>query len=395
MTDYVGKRECLNPLAEGTLPFGMISSHSSPASDDFSKKLLRFLPNLRTASVEAKSGYLWGKSVFNSHILKTLSPETYKQLQSTDIVAERWIVSDDSKFPSLVLHGGDVISFPKLLAENGSSLLGSEHLKKFGPCLKVMMKLLDTHDTSTLGSLSVQVHPKVGHVKRPAKLEMWKGHGNLYLGWNQNMNPSLIAESSSSGTLENYLNKISLNGECVVVPGGIVHAIRYASFLSEWSEAPGIEDTRSIQDSTISLYDRTDGKPARPGKEDLQGALDLLSDTNTFEAFRVSLQLPESIEKKPSFERWKLFNTPQVHVEEWRIFKEFSLNLEKRGFPAYVENGSGEVWRDEHKLACIKSGEELFFPAALERVTFKALTTPLVIQVWQAPLEGKGLGKLL
>jgi hypothetical protein len=356
------------------------------SSLNFSKKILRFLPNLRTASQEAKSGYLWGKPVTDSNILKTLFPKTAQQLglYPTDIIAERWMVSDDRKFPSLVIHENDVIPFPDLLLKNGMSLLGPAPLKKFGPCLKVMMKLLDTNDKLNLGSLSVQVHPKQGHPKCPAKLEMWKGHGKIYLGWNQDMTPSLIAEASSQETLEHYLNQRSLNNECVVVPGGMVHAIRHSSFLSEWSESPGIEDTRSIQDSTVALYDRTDGKPARPGKEDLQGALDLFEHANTFGAFNPSIQYPENIEKNASFERWKLFKTSQVNVEEWRIMKEFSWNLQERGFPAYVESGSGEIWTDT--ISPIQSGEELFFPAYLEKVTFKALTKPLVIQVWQAPL---------
>jgi mannose-6-phosphate isomerase class I len=303
-----------------------------------------------------------------------------------DIIAERWMVSDDRKFPSLVIHENGVIPFPDLLLEHGIPLLGSDHLKKFGPCLKVIMKLLDTHDKPSLGSLSVQAHPKTGHPKYPSKLEMWKGRGKIYLGWNQDMTPALIAEASSQETLEHYLNSYSLNNECVVVPGGIVHAIRYSSFLSEWSESPGIEDTRSIQDSTIALYDRTDGKLARPGKENLLAALDLFEHANTFGAFIPSIQSPKNIEKNASFERWKFFHTPKVHVEEWRILKEFSWNLHDRGFPAYVESGSGEVWTDTDTINPIQSGEELFFPASLEKVTFKALTSPLVIQVWKAPL---------
>ena len=153
------------------------------------KRTLKFVPNLRFARPGSEEGYNWGKPVKESSILKMLGwldhrgsdfvlnkEALAKQgIEENDTIAERWIVSDDTEYPSkVVLSSKMIVDLPVLFSDHTEMLLGKKHMERHGFYLGSLMKVLDTHSDPRKGSHSIQVHPKEGYSVLPAKPEMWK-----------------------------------------------------------------------------------------------------------------------------------------------------------------------------------------------------------------------------
>lgn len=369
-------------------------------------QIVSFLPNLRTESAQATTGYTWGKPVVVSNIIKVLIAAGFSEIQSelglveADVVAERWLVSDDQQFPSLVVDDetGQSQPFFELLEKFGDELLGSEHLAEFGPYLTCVMKQLDTNDEPSKGSLSVQVHPKPGHPTRPAKPEMWQGQGKIYLGWKHDVTVAELEQAYDAGTFEQLMNQIDLSPEkLVVVNGGTIHAIRYGSFTAEWSMAPGKDDISkgNLKDATVSPYDRTDGKQARPGKEAIQAAIQLLVESDGLRGqteAELLTQAEELWQDNQGNRLSRLFTTPRVFVHELEIATSYTLNLEKvrRGIPMYVVSGAVTVTTADGIPKTFLAGSEFFVPFAATKVMITSLAGQVsVLNFWFAPFNSE------
>lgn len=360
---------------------------------------LRFLPNLRVEESTATSGYTWGRPVHSSNILKTLPLIQREQLTlpDDDIVAERWIVTDDRQFPSLVVIEDETPTpFFELLESDAKEILGERHVKEYGPYINVIMKQLDTNEQPNKGSLSVQLHPRPGHPTRPAKPEMWKGWGKAYLGWNQDMTPELIRDAVKQATLEKYMNAIDLTPErLVLVSGGLIHAVRYSTFTAEWSKAPGVDDIAkgNVKDATVSPYDRTDGKTPRPGKEDVEASIEVMTHADTFHATPAEQLFTSSQELLRDGEGnsvHALFRTNEVFVDQYHVVASIRLDLTKRGLPIYLEQGSMHILKDGKVIDQLQRGEERFIPASLGEVHIQAADQfPVIFQTWYAPLKAE------
>ena len=90
-----------------------------------------------------------------------------------------------------------------------------------------------------------------------------KGDAAIYLGWNQQMNVSLIHAAIADGTLSEYLREYKVHeGDVAYIPAGTVHAMRRNTIVAEIQEN---------SDITYRLYDYNrignDGKK-RPLKLD-------------------------------------------------------------------------------------------------------------------------------
>lgn len=359
---------------------------------------LRFVPNLRTERPDATEGYTWGKPAADSNILRGL-PRDWKNHPSLQhlrtenhTVSERWICSDDPALGSIVLLGDTRVPFRDLLDTQGEVLLGARHMRHFGPYLGTVMKLLDTHSQRQRGGLSVQVHPKGNHPTRPSKPEMWKGEGEVYIGWKEDMTPQRLADLSIKGTLEDYLHALTLREEdLLLVEGGLVHAIRSNSFLREWSKAPAAEDIAlgNMKDATIALWDRTDGKQPRPGKENLPAAIDVMEHAQMLGAID-----PQDLLAKPTLLSCDeagnrhdiLFGTPEVVVEQWTVTTRMPLDLSTRGLPLFVDAGVVHIFRDTHLLATLDTGSEGFLPPTQDTISVAPATAdPCVLLSWHRP----------
>lgn len=364
-------------------------------------KPIKFVPNVRFEDAAATTGYTWGKPASESNILKLLPPEVAKELKIANdaLVAERWLCCDDQQFSSQIeLTKKDRMSWRELLDLAGDKVLGILHTREFGNRLNCVMKQLDTNTQVDKGALSVQLHPAANHLKRPTKPEMWIGTGSVYLGWKKDMTRPAVEASVTSGKLEQYLNLITLDGsKGVVVPGGTVHAIRSNTFLFEWSKAPGQDDEKKggLKDATIALYDRTDGKTPRPGKEDLVNSMEVMTHAKTFGRTDLSSALlnPTLISQREGFRHYRSFTTASVFVEKWEISSSAQMNLTTRGLPIYVAEGMIEIWHKQEKVADVPAGTELFLPHLMESVELRAIR-PSIVYTWFAPtsIERRAVG---
>lgn len=361
--------------------------------------LIHFVPNIRFEPAAATTGYTWGKPAVASNIVQGLEPLGYTlaklDIETDSIVAERWLVSDDRALGSQVVDpntGNTGMAFYELLEQYGAEILGEAHFKEYGPYMCCIMKQLDTHDQPSKGSLSVQVHPKPGHPSRPAKPEMWQGTGKIYLGWKRDVTEEEVRTAYEAGTLETLLNALELTPEKLVrVQGGTIHAIRYNTFTAEWSMAPDADDIKkgNLKDATVSPYDRTDGKTPRPGKEDLDGTLELLSQYEdglrgvTESELLTQPVLIHSDEKGNKIT--SLFKTPEVWVNQYELSSDLAVDTTVRGFALFIKSGLVEVWHQGQKIDTLKAGQEVFVPATLGQLIFKALQ-PTVMQQWYKPL---------
>jgi len=188
--------------------------------------------------------------------------------QDFENVGEAWVISDIDKYPTEVANGphtGD--SLQDLLEVYMDELVGGKVYEAFGNQFPVLLKFIDSED-----DLSIQVHPDdeyaLEHEDSLGKTEMWyvlpsKGNASIYLGWNQQMNASLIHSAIADGTLADYLHEYKVHeGDVAYIPAGTVHAMRRNTIVAEIQEN---------SDLTYRLYDYNrvgnDGKK-RPLKLD-------------------------------------------------------------------------------------------------------------------------------
>jgi len=357
-------------------------------------KPLKLIPNLRVETSQAQVGYTWGKIAEESNILTTINPEfldLIDPIQDDDIVAERWICSDDRELGSKVMiRDGKAKLLATLIEKHTKEILGPTHLAKFGPYLGCIMKQLDTNPLPHKGSLSVQVHPQVGHPTRPSKPEMWKGMGQVYLGWNKNVDEKEITQACQENNLEKLMNLLDLKDQYILVKGGMIHAIRYNSYLFEWSKAPDAVDIKkgNIKDATISPYDRTDGKTPRPGKENLADTFEVLRHARAFKKSPIN-ELVTTIkllnQDQERNKKTRLFTTPDVCVDQLEVQTEMELSLKDRGLPLYLEKGEVAILNQAGEVIDqLVAGDERFLPFVLEKITLKALQ-PSLLQTWWRP----------
>ena len=167
-------------------------------------------------------------------------------------VGEAWVMSDVEKYPTEVsngAHAGD--SLQDLLEVYMDELVGEKVYDVFGNHFPLLLKFIDATD-----DLSIQVHPDDDYAleneKSLGKTEMWyvlpsKGDAAIYLGWNQQMNVSLIHAAIADGTLSEYLREYKVHeGDVAYIPAGTVHAMRRNTIVAEIQEN---------SDITYRLYD--------------------------------------------------------------------------------------------------------------------------------------------
>ena len=372
---------------------------------------IKLLPNVRTAARDAKDGYTWGREARDSNILAGLGeylrddrasgtrsylrqPGHWVDIAMDEAVAERWIVSDDVTYPSWPDQGKQ--SLRTILSAEPESMLGRAHVAKHGPFLRTVMKLIDTHPAVNRGSLSVQIHPPVGYPDRPAKPEMWRGTGHVYLGWARAVGRAELLEalalprshesSPEQGPLERLLNNIRLSKSYpLIVPGGTVHAIRAGSFLAEWSIAPG---EQGLSRATVALYDRTDGKQPRPGKEDISESFRILDHSDGLAPSSRFLSQPMDLDDDGAGNRRTLlFRTGELFVEAWHLATGRRSKTEGRSVPLYVEAGEAVI-RTATGEVRLTAGEEAFIPAAAGEFTVECVSPdPILLQTWHKPTD--------
>ena len=167
-------------------------------------------------------------------------------------VGEAWVVSDIEKYPTEVCNGsltGDTLQ--DLLEVYMDELVGGKVYDAFGNHFPLLLKFIDCTD-----DLSIQVHPDdeyaLENENSLGKTEMWyvlpsSPDAAIYLGWNQDMNPSLIHVAITDGSLAKYLQGFKVSeGDVVHIHAGTVHAMCRNTIVAEIQEN---------SDITYRLYD--------------------------------------------------------------------------------------------------------------------------------------------
>ncbi len=294
-------------------------------------------------------------------------------------VGEAWVMSDVEKYPTEVsngAHAGD--SLQDLLEVYMDELVGEKVYDVFGNHFPLLLKFIDATD-----DLSIQVHPDDDYAleneKSLGKTEMWyvlpsKGDAAIYLGWNQQMNVSLIHAAIADGTLSEYLCEYKVHeGDVAYIPAGTVHAMRRNTIVAEIQEN---------SDITYRLYDYNrvgnDGKK-RPLK--LDKALQVM-DFNPDNEASYAPTMPRidgvvNLKKTPYFTANLLSPTRPVQRDYAPL----------DSFVAYMcVEGQCEVnaldCETEDKNVSIKMGEAVLIPATLNDILITPNGSCKLIEVY-------------
>ena len=187
-------------------------------------------------------------------------------------VGETWEVVDRDDHNSTVVGGPhDGRSLRELMEHHGSELLGSVPPTTDGR-FPLLVKFIDACDT-----LSVQVHPDdetAVTVGGEAKTEAWyildaEPGAKLYAGLRADVDAASFAEASADERVVDMLLEWEVaGGQCLLIPGGTVHAIGAGITLLE---------VQQNSDTTFRLYDwgrvGLDGEPRETHVEQALGCV--------------------------------------------------------------------------------------------------------------------------
>lgn len=202
---------------------------------------MKYLPFILTPACK---DYIWGGSRLNDDFQKGI-----------DIVpfAESWECSTHPDGQSIISTGPyagmslnkALLVYPEwlgthpLLTTNGMAIL------------PILIKLIDAKE-----NLSIQVHPDDEYALKKerslGKTEVWyvlatKKNAKIVHGFNQGMDKEQVRRAIETGTIENYLNHVSVQkNELFYIEPGTVHAIGAGCLIAEIQESSNI---------TYRLYD--------------------------------------------------------------------------------------------------------------------------------------------
>lgn len=189
----------------------------------------------------AGKDYLWGGTRLNDDFSKDLD---------CDPLAETWECSTHPDGLSIIGSGEFQGKTMKDVLEMHPEYLGAHHenLKE----LPILIKFIDAKK-----DLSVQVHPSDAYAMehengQRGKTEMWyvvdaNKDAKIIYGFQHDVNADILKKSLSEGTIDKYLQKVSVQKDDVFfIPAGQVHAICAGCLVAEIQESSNL---------TYRLYD--------------------------------------------------------------------------------------------------------------------------------------------
>lgn len=295
-------------------------------------------------------------------------------------VGESWVMSDVEKYPTEVCngsHAGDTLQ--DLLEVYLDELVGGRVYEQFGTHFPLLLKFIDAVD-----DLSIQVHPDDAYAldneHSLGKTEMWyvmpsPAEAAVYLGWNQEMNASLIHAAIAGGSLSNYLCEYAVKaGDVAYIPAGTVHAMRRNTIVAEIQEN---------SDITYRLYDYNrvgnDGR-MRPLK--LDKALEVMDFALTAEA-TVAHHEPtgkevECLKQTPYFAA-NILQLNHAVQRDYAPLDSFVAYMCVEG-SATIEALDAET--EEDRAVVVRQGEAVLIPAALNDIVLRPDQTCKLIEVY-------------
>ncbi len=192
----------------------------------------------------AAKDYLWGGSRLNDVFGKEINISP---------LAETWECSTHPDGQSVVATGEGMGKTLGEILRLHPEYLGTHPLQTMSgrPELPILIKLVDAKQ-----KLSVQVHPDdafaLANENSLGKTEMWyvlsaRKDATLVYGFNQDMNETGVKYALAAGTIERYLNRVSVHKDDVFyIETGTVHALGAGVIVAEIQESSNL---------TYRLYD--------------------------------------------------------------------------------------------------------------------------------------------
>ncbi len=275
-------------------------------------------------------------------------------------------------------------SLKELVASNAELFLGKKLAKKFGTT-GVLIKMLDSKER-----LTIQVHPDKEYARTMlnsafGKTESWYVLNNrkingkksvVYMGFKEGVTPAqwktLFLNQDIEGML-NCLHKIEVKpGDAFMIYGGVPHAIGSGCFLMEVQEPT--DYTMRVEKITPAGLEITDELIHQGvGEENMLACFhyDCCSFDEALRRWKIE---PETIDSSSTFTLKSIFNethTDCFGLRELDLEGEYSLKANGSFFVAVIYFGEGSILCDEEEYPFVQ-GDEIFFSAAIEKVTFKS-----------------------
>lgn len=295
--------------------------------------------------------YLWGGNRLNDDFNKEIKISP---------LAETWECSTHPDGPSYVNSGEyKGKSLMELLKEHPEYL--GTHPKTDGE-LPILVKFIDAKK-----DLSIQVHPSDEYALKYengqlGKTEMWyvldaTKKATLIHGFNCNMTKDAVKQSIENGTIERYLNKISVHkDDLFFIEAGTLHAIGTGTLIAEIQENSNL---------TYRLYDynRMD-KNGNVRELHLDKALDVLNYKSS-EKVRKPIRI-QAYKKGCSSEllcRCKYFEVHKEKINTENCKEMFHFQTQSNSFHVLLcINGCGIIISNKETLPFFK-GDCIFIPA--------------------------------
>ena len=187
---------------------------------------------------------------------------------------ESWEICDREEAQSVV-NGGplDQWTFHDLWTKARAEVFGADYLDHPAGRFPLLIKILDAQD-----DLSIQVHPddrSAALVNGEAKSEAWfiaqaSTGAQLYAGLREGVTEETFKQSLEDGTVADQVQTLNVvNGDCLAIPGGTVHAIGAGLVIFE---------VQQNSDTTYRVFDWNrvglDGVPRQLHKEEALKVLD-------------------------------------------------------------------------------------------------------------------------
>lgn len=306
---------------------------------------------------------------------------------------EEWIMSTisargkgrpENEGLSILLTPDGEISLKELIESNMNLFLGEHLAKKFG-ATGVLIKMLDSKER-----LTIQVHPDKKYAREMlgsqfGKTESWYVLGGreidgekscVYMGFKEGVTKEKWAEYFQTQDIPGMLNSLHRievsSGDAFMIYGGVPHAIGSGCFLLEVQEPTDYTmRTEKVTPGGLKINDELIHQGV--GVENMLDCFhyDPCSHKEALNRWKIN---PEVLLKEKDYTLTTVFNKKHSDcfaVNELILNGNYTHNGNGSFYVAVVFSGSGVIQCSEQEYD-YSQGDEIFFSAAINEVTFKS-----------------------
>lgn len=284
----------------------------------------------------------------------------YKQLSTTDHIAESWEASALPGYLSKVISGPDSgLSIPQLIEKYGASLLGRRVEERYGKVFPLLMKVLDCS-----GDLTMQVHPADDVAARDfgsiGREEFWyildaPEDAEVMSGFTEVLTKEDFIEKVTDRSIINYVARTPARpGDAFYIPAGRLHTV-----------TPGILILQ-ILDPAMSGYDVFSFDDSRNTtiRSEAEAAAEVV-DLTVMPSYRTEPEPP--IDGIEGLAHTSHFTANRIAITGRKIF----YNYEDTFILYHCIGGMVKIWTDDKSEAVeLTRGQSALLGASAKRVVF-------------------------